>query len=82
MGKAPLADPLFRSAIFEQLGGAKLEGAAQETSAVRTTPTPFARRLQVLIQNGFRLGAAARLAVANGRTVLLAAQILNANFVY
>ena len=24
---APLDDPLFRSAIFEQLGGAKLEGA-------------------------------------------------------
>ena len=27
MGTAPLDDPLFRSAIFEQLGGAKLEGA-------------------------------------------------------
>jgi hypothetical protein len=27
MGTAPLEDPLFRSAIFEQLGGAKLEGA-------------------------------------------------------
>ena len=26
-GTAPLDDPLFRSAIFEQLGGAKLEGA-------------------------------------------------------
>src|SRR6202166_925961 len=27
MGTAPLDEPLFRSAIFEQLGGAKLEGA-------------------------------------------------------
>jgi hypothetical protein len=27
MGTAPLDDPMFRSAIFEQLGGAKLEGA-------------------------------------------------------
>jgi len=27
MGTAPLDDPLFRSAIFEQLGGARLEGA-------------------------------------------------------
>ena len=27
MGTAPLEDPLFRSAIFEQLGGARLEGA-------------------------------------------------------
>jgi len=27
MGTAPLDDPVFRSAIFEQLGGAKLEGA-------------------------------------------------------
>jgi hypothetical protein len=27
MGTAPLDDPLFRSAVFEQLGGAKLEGA-------------------------------------------------------
>jgi hypothetical protein len=27
MGTAPLDDPIFRSAIFEQLGGAKLEGA-------------------------------------------------------
>src|SRR5216684_809599 len=27
MGTAPLDDPLFRSAAFEQLGGAKLEGA-------------------------------------------------------
>jgi hypothetical protein len=46
-------------------------------------PSPqIARRLQVLIQNGFKLGAAARLAVANGRTVLLAAQILSANSVY
>lgn len=27
MGTAPLDDPLFRAAIFEQLGGAKLEGA-------------------------------------------------------
>lgn len=27
MGTAPLDDPLFRSAIFEQLGGAKLEAA-------------------------------------------------------
>ncbi len=27
MGTAPLDQPLFRSAIFEQLGGAKLEGA-------------------------------------------------------
>jgi len=26
-GSAPLDDPLFRSAVFEQLGGAKLEGA-------------------------------------------------------
>lgn len=27
VGTAPLDDPMFRSAIFEQLGGAKLEGA-------------------------------------------------------
>lgn len=27
MGTAPLDDPLFRSAVFEQLGGARLEGA-------------------------------------------------------
>jgi hypothetical protein len=27
MGTASLDDPMFRSAIFEQLGGAKLEGA-------------------------------------------------------
>lgn len=27
MGTAPLDDPIFRSAIFEQLGGVKLEGA-------------------------------------------------------
>ncbi len=27
MGTAPLDDPMFRSAAFEQLGGAKLEGA-------------------------------------------------------
>jgi hypothetical protein len=27
MGTAPLDDPMFRSALFEQLGGAKLEGA-------------------------------------------------------
>jgi hypothetical protein len=27
MGTAPLDDPMFRSAIFEQLGGAQLEGA-------------------------------------------------------
>lgn len=27
MGTAPLDDPIFRSAVFEQLGGAKLEGA-------------------------------------------------------
>jgi len=42
MGTAPLDDPLFRSAIFEQLGGAKLEGAVttdicgkKESHAVR-----------------------------------------------
>lgn len=27
MGTAPLEDPMFRSAVFEQLGGAQLEGA-------------------------------------------------------
>jgi hypothetical protein len=42
MGTAPLDDPMFRSAIFEQLGGAKLEGAVttdicgkKESHAVR-----------------------------------------------
>ena len=42
MGTAPLDDPIFRSAIFEQLGGAKLEGAVttdicgkKESHAVR-----------------------------------------------
>jgi hypothetical protein len=42
MGTAPLQDPLFRSAAFEQLGGAKLEGAVttdicgkKESHAVR-----------------------------------------------
>src|ERR1700730_4797058 len=42
MGTAPLDDPMFRSAAFEQLGGAKLEGAVttdicgkKESHAVR-----------------------------------------------
>jgi len=42
MGTAPLNDPMFRSAAFEQLGGAKLEGAVttdicgkKESHAVR-----------------------------------------------
>lgn len=42
MGTAPLDDPMFRSAVFEQLGGAKLEGAVttdicgkKESHAVR-----------------------------------------------
>jgi hypothetical protein len=43
MGTAPLDDPMFRSAIFEQLGGAKLEGAV--TTDICGRKDSFAVRL-------------------------------------
>src|SRR5947208_16257352 len=43
MGTAPLDDPLVRSAIFEQLGGAKLEGAV--TTDICGKKDSHARRL-------------------------------------
>ncbi|MBI4516470.1 MAG: ATP-binding protein [Deltaproteobacteria bacterium] len=42
-GTAPLDDPMFRSAIFEQLGGAKLEGAV--TTDIAGKPDANAIRL-------------------------------------
>jgi len=44
MGTAPLDDPLFRSAIFEQLGGAKLEGGTRALASDAKEPHP-ARKL-------------------------------------
>jgi len=43
MGTAPLDDPMFRSAIFEQLGGPKLEGAV--TTDICGRKDSFAVRL-------------------------------------
>jgi Protein of unknown function (DUF499) len=43
MGTAPLDDPMFRSAIFEQLGGARLEGAV--TTDIAGKKDSFAVRL-------------------------------------
>jgi len=43
MGTAPLEDPMFRSAIFEQLGGEKLEGAV--TTDISGTKGSHAVRL-------------------------------------
>jgi hypothetical protein len=43
MGTAPLDDPIFRSAIFEQLGGARLEGAV--TTDIAGKKDSFAIRL-------------------------------------
>ena len=44
MGTAPLDDPLFRSAIFEQLGGAKLGGGSSKVHRLSTRNTRFATR--------------------------------------
>jgi hypothetical protein len=59
-----------------------LIGCAEATSAAVGILRKLPADSKFSIKNGFKLGAAARLAVPNGRTVLLAAQILGANFVY
>jgi predicted AAA+ superfamily ATPase len=39
LGTAPLENPTFRTAVFEQLGASNLEGAGQQTSAENPTLT-------------------------------------------
>ncbi len=41
LGTGPLDDPLFRAAVFEQLGEQRLEGAVTTDVAGRPGPTRF-----------------------------------------